>query len=85
MGSGIAQVAAMAGYRTILYDVDAGMDPAALAGELRQTVGVIDSGIFIGMASEAIVAHSPTLIGRLLPGRPDQEFLSKPELPVLLD
>jgi 3-hydroxybutyryl-CoA dehydrogenase len=25
MGSGIAQVAAMAGYRTILYDVDAGM------------------------------------------------------------
>jgi ribose 5-phosphate isomerase A len=67
------------------YDVDAGMDPAALAGELRQTVGVIDSGIFIGMASEAIVAHSPTLIGRLLPGRPDQEFLSKPEVPVLLD
>ncbi len=25
MGSGIAQVAAMSGYRTLLYDVDAGM------------------------------------------------------------
>ncbi len=32
MGSGIAQVAAMAGYRTILYDVDAGMVAKGRAG-----------------------------------------------------
>ena len=32
MGSGIAQVAAMAGYRTILYDVDAGMVQKGRAG-----------------------------------------------------
>jgi 3-hydroxybutyryl-CoA dehydrogenase len=32
MGSGIAQVAAMAGYRTLLYDVDAGMVQKGLAG-----------------------------------------------------
>ncbi len=32
MGSGIAQVAAMAGYRTILYDLDAGMAAKGRAG-----------------------------------------------------
>jgi 3-hydroxybutyryl-CoA dehydrogenase len=32
MGSGIAQVAAMAGYRTLLYDVDAGMVQKGRAG-----------------------------------------------------
>jgi 3-hydroxybutyryl-CoA dehydrogenase len=32
MGSGIAQVAAMAGYRTILYDIDAGMVSKGRAG-----------------------------------------------------
>jgi len=49
------------------HDVDPATDPAALARELRQIVGIIDTGIFIGMASEAIVAHSPTVIARLQP------------------
>ncbi|HUK09517.1 MAG TPA: ribose 5-phosphate isomerase A [Stellaceae bacterium] len=49
------------------HDVDPGTDPAALAVELRQIVGVIDSGIFVGMATEAIVAHSATTIRRLKP------------------
>ena len=67
------------------YDVAAGTDPATLAGELRQTVGVVDSGIFIGMASEAIVAHSLAQIGRLFPGRMDYEFLKGPEIPLVAD
>jgi len=46
-------------------DVDPGTDPGALATKLRQTIGVIDSGIFIGMATEAIVADSPDTIRRL--------------------
>jgi len=50
-----------------LHDVEAGTDPAALAARLRQTIGVIDSGIFIRMATEAIVAESPTDIRRLRP------------------
>jgi ribose 5-phosphate isomerase A len=49
------------------YDVDARTDPTALAAKLRQTVGVIDSGIFVHMATEAIVAHSPSVIRRLRP------------------
>ena len=49
------------------HDVDAGTNPAALAVALRQTVGVIDSGIFVHLATEAIVAHSPTVICRLKP------------------
>jgi ribose 5-phosphate isomerase A len=47
------------------HDIDANADPATLGAHLRQTVGVIDSGIFIGMASEAIVADSPSEIRRL--------------------
>lgn len=49
----------------LLYDcrdVDANTEPATLATRLRQTVGVVDSGIFVGMATEAIIAHSPTAI-----------------------
>jgi ribose 5-phosphate isomerase A len=54
----------------LLYDahgVDAGTDPEDLAAALRRTVGVIDSGIFIRMATEAIVAESPAVIRRLKP------------------
>lgn len=51
------------------HDVDTGTDPEALAAALRQTVGVIDSGIFIRMATEAIAAESPTVIRRLKPER----------------
>ena len=50
-----------------LQDVAAGTDPASLAATLRQTTGVIESGIFLGLATEAIVAHSPTDIRRLRP------------------
>jgi ribose 5-phosphate isomerase A len=49
------------------HDVDPGTDPEALAAALRQTVGVIDSGIFIRMATEAIVAESAAVIRRLKP------------------
>jgi len=49
------------------HDVDPDADPATLAAQLRQTVGVIDSGIFVGMATEAIIAQSPTEIRRLRP------------------
>ena len=49
------------------HDVAVGTDPASLAARLRETVGVIDSGIFVGMATEAIVAHSPTELRRLRP------------------
>ena len=49
------------------HDIDAGTGPEALAAALRRTVGVIDSGIFIRMATEAIVAESPTVIRRLKP------------------
>ena len=55
----------------VLYDCHGfprGGDPATLGRTLRQTVGVIDSGIFAGMASEALVALSTTDIRRLLPG-----------------
>jgi len=52
-----------------LHDVEGGTDPAALAAKLRQTVGVIDSGIFLHMATEAIVAYSLTDIRRLRPDR----------------
>jgi ribose 5-phosphate isomerase A len=47
------------------HDVDAGTEPEALATALRQTVGVIDNGIFIRMVTEAIVAETPTVILRL--------------------
>jgi len=40
MGSGIAQVAAMAGYRTILYDVDAGMVAKGRAGIEKSLVSL---------------------------------------------
>ena len=49
------------------HDIVAGTDPAALADHIRLLVGVIDSGIFVGMATEAIVARSPTQIERLGP------------------
>ena len=55
------------------HDVDAGTEPATLACELRETVGVIDSGIFIGMAAEAIVAYTPDAIRRLRPEFPPPE------------
>jgi ribose 5-phosphate isomerase A len=51
-----------------LHDVEAGTDPATFAATLRRTVGVIDSGIFLGLTTEVIVAHSPTDIRRLRPG-----------------
>jgi ribose 5-phosphate isomerase A len=44
------------------HDVSANTDPAILAAELRRIVGVIDSGIFVGMATEAVVANSPTAL-----------------------
>lgn len=49
------------------HDVAAGTAPAALADRLRGTVGVVDSGIFIGMATAAIVAEAPGVTRRLLP------------------
>ena len=52
----------------LIYDcrnVDPGTDPGDLAAMLRQTIGVIDSGIFVGMATDAIVADSPEIIRRL--------------------
>jgi ribose 5-phosphate isomerase A len=49
------------------HDFAAGADPATLAHGLRQTTGVIDSGIFVGMVSEALVALTPTEIRRLIP------------------
>lgn len=57
----------------LLYDchgVAAGTEPAALADRLRRTVGVIDCGIFVGLATEVIVAHAPTVVRRLRPGQP---------------
>lgn len=49
------------------HDVAAATEPADLADRLRRLVGVIDSGIFIGMATEAIVAYSSMQIQRLRP------------------
>jgi ribose 5-phosphate isomerase A len=52
------------------HDVDAATEPAVLAERLRHVVGVIDSGIFVGMVSEAIIAHSQSEIYRLRPECP---------------
>jgi ribose 5-phosphate isomerase A len=52
----------------LLYDchgVAAGTDPVVLADELRRTIGVVDSGIFVGMATDAFIARSPNHIQRL--------------------
>lgn len=47
------------------HDVAVGTDAAALAEDLRRTVGVVDSGIFIGMATEAFIAETPTMVRRI--------------------
>lgn len=47
------------------YDIDAAVEPAALGEQLRRLIGVIDCGIFIGMATEAIVGDSRTAIRHL--------------------
>ncbi len=52
----------------LLYDcgdVATETDPAILADRLRHTVGVVDSGIFIGMATDAFIAWTPTVIQKL--------------------
>jgi ribose 5-phosphate isomerase A len=47
-------------------------DPSALEGALNATIGVIESGLFLGMASLALVA-GPDGVARLHPrGRPKQ-------------
>ena len=50
-----------------LHDVGAGTNPEDLMVTLRQTIGVIDSGIFVHMATDAVIAHSITEIRRLRP------------------
>lgn len=47
------------------YGVAADQDPAALEAALRRTVGVIDSGIFVDMATDAVIAQESTVIRRL--------------------
>jgi len=47
------------------HDIDAGTDPERLADDLRRTVGVVDSGIFVGMATEAFIAEAPTTVRRI--------------------
>ncbi|HMK67273.1 MAG TPA: ribose 5-phosphate isomerase A [Stellaceae bacterium] len=49
------------------HDVEAGTDPATLADDLRRTVGVVDSGIFVGLATEAFVAEAPAVVRRIRP------------------
>jgi ribose 5-phosphate isomerase A len=52
----------------LLYDchgVVAGTDPTVLADRLRRTIGVVDTGIFVGMATDAFVARTPNDVRRL--------------------
>jgi 3-hydroxybutyryl-CoA dehydrogenase len=55
MGSGIAQVAAMAGYRTILYDVDAGMVAKGRAGIEKSLTSLREKNKLTATEQQAIV------------------------------
>ena len=55
MGSGIAQVAAMAGYRTILYDVDAGMTEKDRAGIEKSLVILADKKKITAAEGQAVL------------------------------
>lgn len=52
----------------LLYDccgVAPGTDPEALETQLRRVIGVVDSGIFVGMATSALIGETPTSVRRL--------------------
>jgi ribose 5-phosphate isomerase A len=52
----------------VIYDISCGAisDPAALAAALKQVTGVVEHGLFIGLASSALVA-GPEEVRRLAP------------------
>jgi len=57
MGSGIAQVAAMAGYRTLLYDVDAAMVQKGRAAIEKSLQGLVDKNKLSPADQQAILSR----------------------------
>ncbi|MBE7217380.1 MAG: ribose-5-phosphate isomerase A, partial [Caulobacteraceae bacterium] len=56
----------------VIYDLPLGSiaDPPALARALKAITGVVEHGLFLGLAAEALIA-TPDGVRRLAPGAAD--------------